>query len=131
MPPERPSILTDVPGSRDTFLSLTDSGRHSRTSFATPSPTAPRGTVGRLADDRGFYLEDDGPGVPAEDRDEVFSYGYSTDNSGTGFGLAIVRTIVEAHGWDVSLADRDAGGARFEIRTAPTAAGIVDAELAA
>ena len=88
-------------------------------------------TVGRLADDRGFYLEDDGPGVPAEDRDEVFSYGYSTDESGTGFGLAIVRTIVEAHGWDVSLADRDAGGARFEIRTVPTTTGIVDAELVA
>ncbi|WP_380677249.1 two-component system sensor histidine kinase NtrB [Salinigranum sp. GCM10025319] len=88
-------------------------------------------TVGRLPDDRGFYVEDDGSGVPTDDRDEVFSYGYSTDDSGTGFGLAIVRTIVEAHGWDVSLAERDAGGARFEIRTAPTTTGTVDAELAA
>ncbi|WP_152041423.1 two-component system sensor histidine kinase NtrB [Salinigranum salinum] len=75
-------------------------------------------TVSPLADAPGFAVEDDGPGVPADERGDVFDYGYSTDETGTGFGLAIVRTVVEAHGWDVSLTEGDGGGARFEIRTA-------------
>ncbi|WP_135826290.1 PAS domain S-box protein [Halorussus ruber] len=63
----------------------------------------------------GFYVEDDGPGIPPADREEVFEYGY-TSESGTGIGLAVVRDIVEAHGWDVSVTDGTDGGARFEIR---------------
>jgi len=70
-------------------------------------------TVGDLDD--GFYVEDDGPGIPAEDREAVFEFGYTTDARGTGFGLAIVREIAGAHRWRVGLADAD-GGARFEIR---------------
>jgi len=68
--------------------------------------------VGRL--DQGFYVEDDGPGIPPESRDEVFEYGY-TSQSGTGIGLAVVRDVVDAHGWDVSVTESAAGGARFEI----------------
>ncbi len=69
--------------------------------------------VGDLAS--GFYVADDGPGIPAEDRDEVFEPGYSTTAAGTGFGLNIVEGIVEAHGWEVGVTDSAAGGARFEI----------------
>lgn len=65
----------------------------------------------------GFYVADDGPGIPAEDRDVVFDEGYTTDTESTGFGLAIVRRIVEAHGWTVAVTESDTGGARFEIRT--------------
>ncbi|WP_435183360.1 ATP-binding protein [Halobellus sp. EA9] len=75
-------------------------------------------TVGDLDDDSGFYVADDGPGIPAEDRDSVFEFGYSTDAEGTGYGLAIVRQVVDAHGWSISIAESDGGGARFEIRTA-------------
>lgn len=75
-------------------------------------------TVSPLTDASGFAVEDDGPGVPVDEREDVFDHGYSTDSAGTGFGLSIVRTIVEAHGWDVSLTEGDSGGARFEIRTA-------------
>lgn len=73
--------------------------------------------VGTLGDGEGegFVVADDGPGVPADDRDRVFEYGYSTAEDGTGFGLSIVEQIVEAHGWSVRLADGD-GGARFEVR---------------
>ena len=63
----------------------------------------------------GFYVEDDGPGIASESRNEVFEYGY-TSESGTGIGLAVVRDIVEAHGWTISVTDGEAGGARFEIR---------------
>ena len=65
--------------------------------------------------DDGFYVADDGPGVPPEDRDAVFGSGYTTASDGTGLGLGIVAQLVEAHGWDISVTDGDAGGARFEV----------------
>ena len=70
-------------------------------------------TVGEL--DNGFYVEDDGHGIPEADRDAVFEAGYSTTEDGTGFGLSIVKQVAEAHGWDVRVTDGSAGGARFEI----------------
>ncbi|MFB6080383.1 MAG: PAS domain-containing sensor histidine kinase [Haloferacaceae archaeon] len=72
-------------------------------------------TVGDLDDGSGFYVEDDGPGIPAPERDRVFETGYSTERNGTGFGLGIVREIVDAHGWEIRLTEGSAGGARFEI----------------
>ena len=70
-------------------------------------------TVGDI--DGGFYVEDDGPGVPPDIRESVFDAGYSTDPSGTGFGLSIVEQIVSGHGWDITVTDGTDGGARFEI----------------
>ncbi|WP_380676007.1 PAS domain S-box protein [Salinigranum sp. GCM10025319] len=63
----------------------------------------------------GFYVEDDGPGIPATDRDRVFEGGYSTTEDGTGLGLRIVREVADAHGWDVAVTDGTDGGARFEV----------------
>ena len=74
-------------------------------------------TVGALEDDPGFYVADDGRGIPPDRRSAVFDRGYTTTSDGTGFGLAIVETIADAHGWTVDVAA--AAGARFEIRTAP------------
>ncbi len=71
-------------------------------------------TVGDLED--GFYVADDGPGIPEERRDEVFESGYTTSDTGTGFGLAIVERIAEAHGWEVTVTESDSGGARFEFQ---------------
>ena len=70
-------------------------------------------TVG--ATDTGFYIADDGPGIPPDEREQIFETGYSTNTDGTGFGLAIVREIVEAHGWAVTVGESEAGGARFDI----------------
>jgi len=61
----------------------------------------------------GFYVADDGPGIPEDARESVFDRGYTT--GGTGLGLAIVRTIVEAHGWSIRVGESVDGGARFEI----------------
>ena len=72
-------------------------------------------TVGDLPDG-GFYVADDGPGVPADERESVFEFGQSLAPGTTGFGLAIVGRIVESHGWSIRLVDSDDGGARFEIR---------------
>lgn len=71
--------------------------------------------IGPLDGVRGFYVEDDGPGVPANKWDDVFESGYTTNQDGTGFGLSIVAEIVEAHGWQINLAESSDGGARFEI----------------
>ncbi|MBP2250474.1 signal transduction histidine kinase [Halarchaeum solikamskense] len=70
-------------------------------------------TVGRL--DEGFYVADDGSGVPAGERERVFDIGYTTADGGTGFGLNIVRQIADAHGWSVTLTTSEGGGARFEF----------------
>jgi PAS domain S-box-containing protein len=70
-------------------------------------------TVGVLDD--GFYVADDGPGIPAEKRDQLFEAGYTTSQDGTGFGLSIVAEIVEAHDWSITVTEGESGGARFEI----------------
>jgi len=70
--------------------------------------------VGRL-DDRGFYVADDGPGIPEDEHADVFEPGYTTTTEGTGLGLTIVDRIAEAHGWDVSVTESRDGGARFEF----------------
>ncbi|EMA64903.1 sensor histidine kinase [Halorubrum kocurii] len=78
--------------------------------------------VGRLPD--GFYVADDGAGIDPSERDAVFDPGHSTDRDGTGFGLAIVDRIAEAHGWEASVTESRAGGARFEF----TGVALSDAE---
>ena len=75
-------------------------------------------TVGALADARGFYVADDGPGISEEDRERVFRPGHSND--GTGFGLAIVERIVDAHGWTIDVTDSSAGGTRFVVTDVET-----------
>ena len=72
-------------------------------------------TVGTLADGTGFYVADDGSGIPEGERESVLEPGYSTDRNGTGFGLSIVREICRAHGWTLEIIESDAGGARFEV----------------
>lgn len=74
------------------------------------SPTV---TVGGL--ETGFYVEDDGRGIPPEKRTEVSTAGVSTTEDGTGLGLAIVEQIVEAHDWQLQVTDGSQGGARFEV----------------
>jgi len=70
--------------------------------------------VGTCAD--GFYVADDGPGIPEDEREEVFDSGYSTSEDGTGFGLNIVEEIADAHDWSVAITESAEGGARFEIQ---------------
>ena len=72
-------------------------------------------TVRVGASEEGVYIEDDGSGIPADDREAVFEPGYSSSEGGTGFGLSIVKEIVEAHGWTISITEAENGGARFEI----------------
>lgn len=70
-------------------------------------------TVGAM--DGGFYVEDDGPGIPDDIRDDVFDFGYTTGNGGSGFGLSIVKAVADAHEWTVTITESSTGGARFEF----------------
>ncbi|WP_247729642.1 histidine kinase N-terminal 7TM domain-containing protein [Halovivax limisalsi] len=67
----------------------------------------------------GFYVADDGVGVPESEREAILESGYTTNADGTGLGLDIVRSIVEAHGWSLSVAESVDGGARFEVTYDP------------
>ncbi|PSQ09007.1 hypothetical protein BRC93_13905 [Halobacteriales archaeon QS_5_70_15] len=70
-------------------------------------------TVGDLED--GFYVEDDGPGIPEAERERVFEMGYSTSDDGTGFGLKIVANAARRQGWEVDDTEGTDGGVRFEV----------------
>ena len=65
--------------------------------------------------EEGFYVADDGSGIPEDERADVFESGYTTSHEGTGFGLSIVESIAEAHGWRIDMKEGEDGGARFEV----------------
>jgi two-component system osmolarity sensor histidine kinase EnvZ len=77
---------------------------------------------GRL-EARAFYvsIDDDGPGIPPESREEVFKPFVRLDDSrqdagGSGLGLAIARDIARAHGGDIALHESPLGGLRATVR---------------
>ena len=76
--------------------------------------------VGTVDGGGGFYVEDDGVGIPETNREKVFESGYTSTEAGTGFGLAIVEAVVEAHGWTIDLVEGRNGGARFQIEGVET-----------
>jgi signal transduction histidine kinase len=78
--------------------------------------------VGSLEDGDGFYVEDDGPGIPEDARDTVVEAGYSTTSNGIGLGLTFVANLVDAYGWDWTIAESATGGARFEFSGVETVA---------
>lgn len=81
-----------------------------------------------VGDEAVLTVDDDGPGVPAERRQEIFERftrldgARDRDHGGAGLGLAIVSDIVRAHDGRVDVGDSPAGGARFEVRLPVAAA---------
>jgi two-component system osmolarity sensor histidine kinase EnvZ len=61
-------------------------------------------------------VDDDGPGIAADRREDVFRPFQSGSTGGTGLGLTIARDIVRAHGGDISLEDSPLGGLRARVR---------------
>ena len=62
-----------------------------------------------------ILVADNGPGIPAADRDKLFMPYYSTKRRGSGLGLAIVRRIVAEHGGSIEVADNVPAGTVFTI----------------
>ena len=69
-----------------------------------------------------IHVDDDGPGIPPEMREEVFKPFFrldearNQDEGGSGLGLAIARDIARAHGGDITLGDSPQGGLRATVR---------------
>jgi signal transduction histidine kinase len=62
-----------------------------------------------------FEVRDDGPGVPADQRKDIFRPYFTTRDKGTGLGLAVVKQIVMVHGWEVECLPNDNQGALFRV----------------
>jgi signal transduction histidine kinase len=60
-------------------------------------------------------VHDDGPGVPPENRAEIFKPYFTTQPKGTGLGLAVVQQIVASHGWEIQCLANEPSGAIFRI----------------
>ncbi len=107
------TVYADPTRLRNVFENLIRNAvEHGAADGRSGSGAPPEGTIrlGRHPD--GFFVEDDGPGVPPDERERVFEYEYTTRGDGTGLGLAIVDAIAQAHGWRVTMTEGDAGGAR-------------------
>ena len=60
-------------------------------------------------------IRDNGPGVPVENRTDIFKPYFTTTQKGTGLGLAVVQQIVLAHGWEIECVPNDPRGAMFRL----------------
>ena len=111
---DSPKLTADPDRLQRLFENLfRNSVEHGSTSNRPQADNSLTVTVGR--DDKGFFIGDNGVGIPAADRQQVFDSGYvSGDNGGgTGLGLTIVEEIADAHDWQIELTESDGGGARF------------------
>ena len=79
-------------------------------------------TAGRHGDMVEVMVDDDGPGIPEDQREEVFKPFYrldsarNPDSGGTGLGLTVARDLIRGHGGDVTLVTAPAGGVRARLR---------------
>lgn len=90
------------------------------------SPPETNVTVSAKFAEQGAVIDitDEGPGIPEEDLPRIFEKYYRgrsvSNQQGSGLGLAVVRSIVEAHGGKISVRNRSDGGAQFTINLPPT-----------
>ncbi|HWT10591.1 MAG TPA: ATP-binding protein [Roseomonas sp.] len=92
---------------------LLDNARKHARRIAVGLSRVPRGEGGAWAM---VTIDDDGPGLPEDQREEAFRPFASFSSGGTGLGLAIARDIARAHGGDIVLEDSPLGGLRARVR---------------
>jgi two-component system sensor histidine kinase KdpD len=118
LPPDLPALYVDADLVVQTFVNLLDN----------VAKYTPPGTPVRISaqPDEGLVLvtvDDEGPGLPASERERLFEKFQRGDGEGTvvgaGLGLAICRAIVRAHAGEIQAGERPGGGARFQF-TLPT-----------
>ncbi|BDG74501.1 ATPase [Roseomonas fluvialis] len=92
---------------------LLDNARKHARRIAVGLSRVPRGDAGAWAM---LTVDDDGPGIPEDAREEAFRPFATFSAGGTGLGLAIARDIARAHGGDIVLEDSPLGGLRARVR---------------
>ena len=92
---------------------LLDNARKHARRISVAVAAVPRGESGHWAQ---VTVDDDGPGIPPEQREEAFRPFASFSAGGTGLGLAIARDIARAHGGDIELGASPMGGLRARVR---------------
>jgi two-component system sensor histidine kinase KdpD len=113
-----PAVYVDASLVAQIFVNLLDN-------VAKYTPTGTRARITAQADDEfvRVTVEDEGPGLPAAERERIFEKFQRGDDEGTvvgaGLGLAICRAIVRGHGGEIQAGERPGGGARFQF-TLPT-----------
>ena len=120
VPEDRPMVRCDGRLVSQALTNLLQNGVDAITGARTGKETRqPKGRIDvtlTAEDQRATVtVEDNGPGLPVEDRDRLTEPYVTTRSRGTGLGLAIVKKIMEDHGGRLLLADRDGGGARVQL----------------
>ncbi len=114
IPPDLPPVYVDAGFVAQLFANLFDN-------LAKYTPPGTHAWVSAINEGAGVrvVVEDDGPGLPAGDPEQLFEKFQRGSGEGTvagaGLGLTICRAIVRAHGGEISARRRDGGGARFEF----------------
>jgi signal transduction histidine kinase len=96
----RNAVQASSPGARVTVRVAPDS----KTKVRSPARTAV------------LEVHDDGPGIGAEARGRLFDAFFTTRSSGMGIGLAVVKRIVDEHGWFIEVESKEGRGATFRVR---------------
>ncbi len=117
-----PAVRVDVEQIRRVVINLVDNALEAlggTAATARPNGEPPRIRVETQLDPVNavarVIIADNGPGIPAADRDKLFMPYYSTKRRGSGLGLAIVRRIVAEHGGSIDVADNVPAGTVFTI----------------
>jgi two-component system nitrogen regulation sensor histidine kinase GlnL len=121
--PDLPAIEADPTQIRQLFTNLLTNafealdhrGTISVAARSRPSEEEAQGDAAPPAGSVVLSVADNGPGIPEDYRDRVFSPFFSTKARGSGLGLAIVRKIVDAHDGRIDLKVGAHGGTRFEV----------------
>jgi two-component system nitrogen regulation sensor histidine kinase NtrY len=120
--PSLPEVRIDIEQIRRVIINLVDNAVEALGGAA--APARPDGTAPSIVletrHDQGngvarIIVSDNGPGIPAADRDKLFMPYYSTKRRGSGLGLAIVRRIVVEHGGNIEVQDNEPQGTRFVV----------------
>jgi two-component system nitrogen regulation sensor histidine kinase NtrY len=110
--PDVPLVRVDPEQIRRVIINLVDNAveaMNRRGAIVVETSLAPSESLVRIV------IADDGPGIPAADRDKLFLPYFSTKGRGSGLGLAIVRRIIAEHGGAIDVGDNTPRGTRFTI----------------
>jgi two-component system nitrogen regulation sensor histidine kinase NtrY len=111
-PPSMPMIRVDPEQIRRVVINLVDNAIEAMDRKGQVVVEAQFSAAERVAR---LIVADNGPGIPAGEREKLFMPYYSTKRRGSGLGLAIVRRIIAEHGGSIEIADNAPKGTRFVV----------------